>query len=269
MLVKTSHQTIPIRKNLSRLSIQRPIPSDVIDLGPITIPRKIHKIWITNTDVMSLEMADAIETFRIHNPHYTLQIYNKQDCLDYIIQYYDTNIMNTYQKLKPYAYKSDLMRLLILYQEGGYYSDMKQVCLMSFDDMFPSTMQWFTTELKWDPDPIELQNSFIACIPKHPWIKRAIDIIVHNVQNEYYGTRPIDPTGPTVLSLACNIGWYSNSYFGKFVFGRGALTDDIYDHNVNKIILHKYKKIKPGDWIQDGGNDYVQLWNSHDIYEKN
>ena len=34
-------------------------------------------------------------------------------------------------------------------------------------------------------------------------------------------------------------------------------------------VLHKYNKIKPGDWIQDGGNDYVQLWNKHDIYEKN
>ena len=89
---------------------------------------------------------DAINSFKIHNPDYEIRIYNGDDCIDYIKKNYTNRELKTFNSLIPYAYKVDFMKMLILYNEGGIYSDMRQVCLKPFNDVFYDNMDCFVAD---------------------------------------------------------------------------------------------------------------------------
>lgn len=89
----------------------------------MTIPELIHKVLITDDGELPKlpeGMKRAFETWYRMNPGYRIKIYSGNDCIDYIKKHFDEKVLNVYNTLKPYAFKSDLMRQLILYKEGGW-----------------------------------------------------------------------------------------------------------------------------------------------------
>lgn len=226
-----------------------------------SIPKVIHKVLYTHDyDNRTIEqpMKDAIETFVNKNPDYVVKIYNQTDSINYIRDNFGEKMVNIYLKLKPYAFRSDLFRYLVLFNEGGYYSDIKEVALLPFDEVFPSNMRWFSS---YDIHEGNIFNALIASIPGHPWLKRAIDMVVTNVTNNYYGDGPLFPTGPKLLYDACDDNNKTpNDIIGKH-FRRGnkyyiALDD-------KKIVQTKYDY---NSWDGLGGNDYVKMWGRKDVY---
>jgi len=104
----------------------------------MSIPKVIHKIIIVdegNIPTMPEGMKKALETWYRMNPDYKVKIYSGEDCVEYIKTHFDDEVLKAYNTLKPYSYKCDLMRHLILYNEGGWYSDIRQVCLEPLDTL--------------------------------------------------------------------------------------------------------------------------------------
>jgi len=100
------------------------------------IPKVIHKVIIVDDGKIPTfpdGMKKSLETFYRINPGYKVKLYSGDDCIDYIKRYYDEEILEAFNTIKPYSYKCDLMRHLILYNEGGWYSDIRQVCLESLE----------------------------------------------------------------------------------------------------------------------------------------
>lgn len=98
----------------------------------MTIPELIHKVLITDDGELPKlpeGMKRAFETWYRMNPGYRIKIYSGNDCIDYIKKHFDEKVLNVYNTLKPYAFKSDLIRQLILYKEGGWYTDTRMICL--------------------------------------------------------------------------------------------------------------------------------------------
>ena len=96
------------------------------------IPKVIHKIVINENGTLPKlpdGISNSFESFYRLNPDYKVKLYSGEDCIKYIKDHYDEGILNLYNKLKPFSYKCDLMRHLILYNEVGWYSDMRQICL--------------------------------------------------------------------------------------------------------------------------------------------
>ena len=92
------------------------------------IPDVIHKVIIVDEGKLPAlphEMKMAIETFYRMNPGYKVNLFSGNDCVKYIKTHFDDRILKAYEKLKPYSYKCDLMRHLILYNEGGWYTDAR------------------------------------------------------------------------------------------------------------------------------------------------
>lgn len=230
------------------------------------IPKIIYKIYINDEiqiDNLDNETINAIETFRKYNPSYKIIIYDIKMCIEYILKNYSEEELKIFNKLKPYAYKSDFFRYLLLYKEGGYYSDIKNICLISFDNLFPRNMEWFSCLEECSTNRIA--NGFIASIKGHIFLKNAIEKVISNVKNNYYGKDSTDITGPTMFYNCCDIK-YKNAYFGKFNF-----IENMFYYDNKPFLIWKFlknnQKLGQGETINIGENNYNKLWKRKKIYE--
>jgi len=231
------------------------------------IPGVIHKIMIVDDGkfpVLSDGMKKALETWYRMNPGYKVKMYSGDDCIAYIKKHFDDEVLEAYKTLKPYAYKSDLMRQLILYNEGGWYSDMRQICLESIETLNARDKEYYTSlDLPINNLHLYMYNAFIGSIPKHPISKKMIDLIVWNVKQRHYGLECLFPTGPgAYMNAAID---YVRSYPEKCMIGHH--TSVFINFGGVNFIKCKYNNAKGADNTDTKGtNDYGEMWRNRDIY---
>ena len=228
------------------------------------IPKKIHKIFLNDTKqyIDKNIYTNAIATWETYYPDYIINIYDKNDAINYLNKYYGKEFIYIYNLLIPLAYKADFLRLCILYQEGGIYSDIKQCINQRLDINFEKYNFVYTEEKHMDWSNYlkinypSIQNCFIATVPKHPYIKCAIDLLIQNVLNRYYCLCDIDITGPIVFGCSINQvkkhwSFLDETFEKKLYFNRYKTNDlntyVISEHNMieinndyNYLIKHKY-----------------------------
>lgn len=230
------------------------------------IPKVIHKVLIVD-DGKIPEIPEginkAIETWYRLNPGYKVKIYSGESCINYIKQHFDDEVLKAYQTLKPYAYKCDLMRHLIVYNEGGWYSDIRQICLEPIDNLSSSNKEYYTS-VDCPPNQMCMYNAFIGSIPKHDISKKMIDLVLWNVKQRHYGLDCLYPTGPGAYMNA-SID-YIRAYPDKCMIGQHTPDEHILFGN-HKFIKCKYNNARGGDNSDlKGGNDYGEMWRNRDIY---
>ena len=242
------------------------------------IPRVIHKIIILDdmkTPEFDDSMKSAIQSFKTHNPDYEIRIYNGEDCIEYIKKHYSDRELNSFMSLGSFAYKADFMRMLILYNEGGIYSDMRQVCLIAFDDYFPEELEWYTPRDRpgCPLNSNRMAMSIILSVPKNQWFKNAIDLINDNVKNKYYGGCPLCPTGPCLFGKAIDMSPPTTkvNHIGFFGMARDDHCEYCFSNRGEKLILNKYKKpnnqpYQGGEWVGKG-NNYNVVWYTKNVYK--
>ena len=163
------------------------------------IPSIIHRTSNTRMKYKS-EYIKCYKKCKILNPEYHIYWYDDQDC-EKIVKNYDSDVYEAYSALKPTAFKCDLFRLVVLYKWGGVYIDDKTESFKPLNQIFEGTFspnyhhQFISAKEKFG-----IHNGFIACTPKHPFIKQAIDDIVINVQNRDYTDHFLGICGPLALA---------------------------------------------------------------------
>ena len=242
------------------------------------IPKVIHKIIIVDsmkTPEFDEDMTNAINSFKIHNPDYEIRIYNGDDCIDYIQKNYTNRELKTFNSLIPYSYKVDFMKMLILYNEGGIYSDMRQVCLKPFNDVFYDNMDCFVADdIGSDCRGKRAIMSFIVSVSFNDMFKVGINTINMHVEKKFYGCGSLCITGTCLFGAMTRLHTKYNVSRGSF---KKEIDDGLYVYSQDnvKFILNKYKN-KPNpnadrigtfwsEW-QGKGNDYNTLWHQRAIY---
>lgn len=235
----------------------------------VMIPKRIHQVIIVDGDdipELSQGIKSAMMTFNDKNPTYEYKLYSGKECIQYIKDNYDEEILYYYNQLIPYAFKADFIRYLILYNEGGWYADSKMVCNESFDNL-PKKELYLCLDA--DINPNCMANGFMASVPKHPIIKKCIDTVMFNIKQKHYGINCLYVTGPGVLfSSAID---YIRSHNNKTMLGKHLISPQnrgimVFD---NKLIVQvKYNNPKEGGIYSDvkGGNDYGNLWRAWQVY---
>ena len=123
------------------------------------------------------------------------------DCQRFIATKFSGQVAKAYDMLLPSAYRADLWRLAVLYEEGGYYSDIGQRI------MLPAMTVRDKRCGDRDPDlfvvadsPMRgVQLSFIACRPRLPFIRFALEHMAEQVLRRELGRNHLDITGPCAL----------------------------------------------------------------------
>jgi mannosyltransferase OCH1-like enzyme len=123
-------------------------------------------------------------------------LFDDNDCREFIQKNFKMDVLNAFDTLIPGAYKADLWRYCVLYILGGIYIDIKYIPMNGFK--FIS----LTEKEHWvlDMDNNGIYNALIAAKPGNAILLQAINNIVANVQNRYYGNSCLEPTGPLLLA---------------------------------------------------------------------
>ena len=234
------------------------IPKIIYKTGPMKsneLPKDLLKIF-----------NDTIEL----NPDYKIQYFDDDMSRNFIKDNFSKHILDAYDSLIPGAYKADLFRYCILYKNGGVYSDLTQQFYIPFSRIINNCYDRLV--LVKDIEKINInfkipiQINFMATTPKQKIFKLAIDKIVFNVKNKYYGLNSLEPTGPSLFRKCFD--QIKPKYRMEIVFKRTSSKINgtggyIFNTNelvyTNKALIHE-KYIK-------SNVHYGNLWHSRKIYK--
>jgi len=165
------------------------------------IPPILFKTSSFELDKAPSEIKDIL--YNPENKNYITVYFSDTDIISFIKEEYP-EFYDDYANVRPGAFKADIFRLLVLYLYGGIYNDIGHMFLrpigqiVSENDELVLTKDWISTSHK------AIHNSFMGAYPRHPLILSFIENVMKNVHTHYYGSNPLDITGPTALGLIFN-----------------------------------------------------------------
>jgi hypothetical protein len=195
------------------------------------IPLHIFQTW--HTLDLPPEMKETVELLKEQNPEFTHYLYDDEMCEQFIKENFDDDILYSFKKLKPGAYKSDLWRLCILYIKGGIYLDIKYHCSNGFKLIELTDKEYFVKDRCYC-DIQGIYNALLICMPGNKILYNSIKLIVENVKNDIYGNCNLSVTGPHNL-----IQFFDKEYFQNLEMNFSDNGNHI--EMYNKIILSIYK----------------------------
>jgi len=220
------------------------------------IPKKIFQT-ISNKENLDKRILENIEFLKRINPDFEYQLYDDNDCYNFIKNNYDQYILNAYEKINS-CYgpaKADLFRYLLMYKYGGVYLDIKSTCIKPFSYIIKDDDEYILSY--WSsihPSGIfvrnlhgEFQQWHIICVPEHPFLKAVIDKVISNIYN--YDIKKNGVGKQAVLNIT-----------GPYAYTRAILPIKIkHKHILYKN--HKYIGLKYDifDHIKYFGNNHYSL----------
>ena len=242
----------------------------------------LFQILITESTANGLPPAieEITKEMRFRFAEYNYSLWNDIALREFIAQHFEPAVLESYLKLVPYAYKSDLARYCLLFHYGGWYADLGlRFNERNVIDLVDNTLDMI---FFWDlGDLYAPYRSFYDCMngllfsrAKNPIIKTAIDLIVSNCRSNFYGSDSMSPTGPGVLGRAIAINGKTERHFdGHFLM----LTP--YHNQKNRAYVlrdgtimawHRSTLNGCGKTLSElgaeGTNDYRVLWRDRKIY---
>lgn len=231
------------------------------------IPLKIYQTWFTKN--LPEKMKDNVEKLKKDNPEFEYNLYDDKDCRDFIKNNFNVDVLNAFDSLIPGAYKADLWRYCVLYINGGIYLDIKYKCINGFKLIALTEKEHFCND--WSNNTVlhdigcdqGIYNAIMICKPKNPILLLAINQIVDNVKKKYYGTNPLEPTGPYLLK----------NYFDEDTRKKFEL--NFYKRVPNKfyiryglyMILEEYPEYRTEQNKSSPVEHYHKCWRKYNIYK--
>lgn len=159
------------------------------------IPLNIFQTW--KTDNLPPNMKKIIDDIKKDNPEFKYKCFNDNECTEFIKENFDEKVLDAYNRIIPGTYRADFWRYCILYINGGIYLDAKMKPINGFKFIAVTDKEYFCRD--FDGSGRGVVNCFMVTKPKNEILLKAINAIVENVNNKYYGESPLAPTGPLLL----------------------------------------------------------------------
>ena len=165
------------------------------------IPKIFHQTW--DTEDIPEVFHKWIVTWKKLHPDWSYWFWTLKEIRNFVVAEYP-ELLSLYDVYTEDIFRSDVMRYLVLYKFGGVYVDLDMEPLMPLDNWtynFNCIVSEETYEHPFvvreaDP-PANILNGFIACRPRHPFLKLAIDSL-EEFAGFYFGDY-LHATGPFFL----------------------------------------------------------------------
>ena len=188
-------------------------------------------------------------------------------CRKFISENFEEDILYTFNKLKPGAYKADLWRYCILYKKGGIYLDIKYSCVNGFKLIYLTDKEYYVRDRTINNINCGIYNGLIVSLPYNNSLLKAIYNIVENVKNVYYSSfcnhyllDSLAISGPLLLSKQFNKSEIDNftlsfSNCSNYININNVISLEIYKEYFNEKIMYIKEK-----------NYYTMLYKNKNIY---
>ena len=220
------------------------------------IPLNLFQTWYTKD--LPPAMKESVELLKSHNPEFSYQLFDDNDCREFIAANFDCCVLDAFDRLIPGAYKADLWRYCVLYIRGGIYLDIKYYCINEFKLIELTDKEYFVRDRdQYFENKSGIYNALLVCYPRNEILLKCIYEIIDNIKSDYYGFKEVYPTGPGLMgkyinSRALNLTFYSNDFDVSLI-----LRDDV-------PILSNYQEYRR----EAKSSKYKEQWLSHNIYKK-
>lgn len=240
-----------IRKNISKKKPQ------------VKIQKVINKVYFSNSgnfDTMIPEIIAAHDTWTLKNHGYVINYYNLKQARAYIAANSSEQNLKAFDCIKSFAGKANLFRYILVYNEGGWYSDWKQVCLKQnlLDSFGNDSLVFFYSKTAHGC----VQNAIFGATKEHDMLRQLINLTVTNINNKRYGPDQLSAGGSV-----CAIGkiFYKNNITFQGYYFDVHHAGNFFDNKDQKIVQHKC--INCGSLLNwPNGNDYGVLWHKKQLY---
>lgn len=226
--------------------------------GKPIIPLNIFQTW--HSKKLPDKMKKCVNSLKLQNPEFKYYLFDDNDCREFIKTHYNECVLKTFDKLKPGAFKADLWRCCVLYTFGGIYLDIKFCCNNNFKLIDLTDDEYFVRDYG---DDWAVYNAFIITKPKNHIMLSCIKQIVQNVEMNYYGTSPLDVTGPKMM-----IKFFTPKEKQKLNrISLKATSNGLYIvYGDDHVIMKNYPEYNLERKKNQINEHYSVLWNQKDIY---
>ena len=233
----------------------------------LKIPKIINKIYISHDEKLPnfplepYKLQKAHDSWINKNNEYKLQYWDTKKCKEYLIKNFSKEYLDTFNCINAYAGKCNFFRYCVIYNEGGWYSDWKQVCL-EYNLLNNLSSNGENIIIFKDAQKDCIQNAFFGAVKNHPLFLQAINNCIYNVKNKIYGKNVYHTTGVCLLGKSFQELNLPNKLFkGYYNFYK----DSFFLNNNRKIIIHKCLTCgTTQDW--KNGNNYKILFEKKEYY---
>jgi mannosyltransferase OCH1-like enzyme len=229
------------------------------------VTKNIFQIFISNGDNPSNISDELIrKTNQVKSVYsdYNYTLYNHSMLLDFLSDF-DKETLNSYNTIKPYAFKADLSRYCLLYEYGGWYFDISLApeFKLEFDDSVDAMLI-----KNYQINGIE--NCVMYFKPKSQFLMDCVKQVNFHVLRRYYGHLPLEVSGPGLLRRIYNR--YSIDYFKNYKFGSFddlSVLQFVCKYEGKIFARFKFPETRGLDHLgARGTNNYETMWNNNDVY---
>ena len=225
------------------------------------IPLNIFETW--HTKDLPPKMKEVVDKIKEENPQFTYHLHDIEDCRNFIRDNFKNDVLDAYDKLIPLSYKSDLWRYCVLYKYGGIYLDIKFKPINNFKFISIVDKEHFTKDFETSGRGV--CTCFIVSKPNNDKLLKAIEGIVENVKNIYYGNGTLEPTGPLHLRKFFTQEEYDNFEY-EYIYDNGLFISKS-NKKREDAIFEVYPEYRE-EQKQQGNKYHADYWFEHNIYNK-
>jgi Glycosyltransferase sugar-binding region containing DXD motif len=234
---------------------------------------EIFQILICDDHKLPAELPpsveSAIQSVKNAHPEATHHLFGGDELRSFIAANFDSDVVGAYDFLRPYAYKADLARYCLLYIRGGLYVDLGVRLLTRFEPPLGTGLAAFREYATSGVGPWWISISVMFAAAGRPELRTAIDLLVQNCKDRYYGPTALDPTGPGLFGRAVAICNNGSDYW----IGDARMTTPEFDNkNVvyvtpeGRLLALRTKRSNFDEFAIDGTNNYATAWRSRQVY---
>lgn len=164
-----------------------------------------------------------------NNKGWKIKYYNDMNCRDFIEKEYP-DFLDSFDTIKPGAYKADLFRCLIVHKYGGVYADIKIKILFDLDS-YIGNREFFAFRESFNNG---IWNGFFYAKKDHPMLLNIANVINHNIKTRtipkrslYYQSLLIF-SGPQLWGIEWkkHHGLYNKKSYNNYSQFMGNIQDD-------------------------------------------
>ena len=168
------------------------IKSKIIDSKNYNIPKIIIQTFKTNH--IHEKIYNNIMNILKINPNYNYYLITDDIGRSLIKKYFDSEILNAFNKLNIGAAKGDFLRYIAIYVYGGIYIDLDSTITFHLDNFIDNNLSHYFI---FDENS-NMMNTPIISKPKNPIILNVIKEVTKRINN--YESNIFLATGPTVFT---------------------------------------------------------------------
>ena len=218
------------------------------------VPANLFQTWHSKT--LPPKMKETVEKLKTGNPELRHFLFDTDQMHDFVQTHFGARVSRAFLKLKPASYRSDLWRSCVLYVHGGIYFDIKYQTRGDFK--LVSLLD--KPHLADDVQEGDIAPAVMVCHPKTPLLRRIVNQIVVNTENNFYGKNCLHPTGPSLIKDLIT------------QLERAVMVDMRYRENPRryewngKVVLDEYPEYR--DELSTNGDSYAVAWEKRQIYNE-